>query len=1004
MCICQENDFYIISDDVKWENKVLQGLKTVNPEVKCISRKDWQLGKFTITNLIEPVQRCKKVVVGFTSDTVADKLKYVSATAIQRMLDDNTLDQGKLIPVKVTEDAVIPPFLGTLPVFNGWEDDLCHKLLGNLLEQDILLSPAKGLQHHSQEKIESYLLRRQQKLCRSASRFTPATMNTKYKVDISDLFTDLQLLKENEKRTEDPITCEDVLDLIESIPACKVLMDGEGGIGKTTILRHLAFNWSTCQSIRVFEGKIVFLLNVRDLNKGDGILDLIEKQLDIKDFGLRTNLPEDIKLIKTFIINHDDKIVLLIDGLDELILNNRSIINLFKNNEFERSTVILTSRSENIDEFITECNVHVRVNGFNEERIGKYIDKHFKHFRKPELGISLRNELQVDKFYFYREHPEILSLCKNPMLLLSVCIMWEEKQNLPQDKADLFYEIFRCFFNQYNKQQEKYRKISKFENAPTEYVNAMILLGECMYKSLKLNQLSINKKNLKGKTEMVDLALKLGFVYEEASSLKSSFDEIYMPPHKLIVESLVGFYLCKLCEGIGDECAEDVRRLLTPLDSNEWQVIRESDHLKMAREIAICFLGVNADKFLNNWITNNLSTYRSLTSNLRFVKKQHEVAVTDALVSYMTQADLEIKHHIDDISNSLRMFIHHITDVHLDGDTHFIHLIKTLYSTVYSHNNLNTFCSKISVFRNGRVLSHILGIDTKCPLVTLNVTGDVMNEMIRECSDRGISLQLKQLNVHGNDLNNSDGMLLGTLLMVSPELWLLDMCNCSLSGDVINDMITECFNKGVKLAFETLKISDNNLSNIDGILLASLLVMSPKLRSLDMHNCNLSGIATNSIIRSCSNIEVKLSLNCLDISGNDLSQVDGTLLGSLLILPPKLEIVKMSNCNLLGTVMNNTIKECFTRRFKLSLKHLDISGNQLNEIDGTLLGSLLILSPKLSDLYMQNCNLPGVAMNGMVRECCNRKVELSIKTFHINDNKLNKFDGTLLGSLLIIKP
>ncbi|XP_071943854.1 uncharacterized protein [Antedon mediterranea] len=605
------------------------------------------------------------------------------------------------------------------------------------------------------DKIEEYLLQRQKKLCSQASRFTPATMRDRYNVDISQMFTDLELRKEakNNKGCK-PTTLTEVIDVISSKPGCRALIDGEGGIGKTTILRHLAYNWATAtQSIKSFKGKIVFLLSLRDLDKDEDIIDLVVKQIDMKEFSRHTKLPRNSELIQDFLITNADKLVFFLDGLDELRFNNQSVIRLFKKTNLEESTVILTSRSENIDKFVKESNVHVRVNGFNNKSIGKYIDKHFEYFEKPELEKSLKKELDIDTHLETvrptwmmqrirmrrlsegeRKHPEAYAMCKNPMLLLSLCILWEDHQSLPEDKTDLFKELFRSILNQFNK-RENITKISEFEKTPVKYVNAMILLGKCMYDSLKVNQLSINKTDLTKHSNkaMVDTALKLGFVYEDAQISKSNFDNIFMPPHKLIVESLVGFYLCKLCEseGMENECS-DVRTLLTPLDDDEWEVIRESKHLYRAREFAIGFLGDKAGGFLKHWVTNSLSTYRYLPRNFNFVKKQHKDTVVNELINHMTSKDLEINNHLDDISTSIRMFIDYISPrVQCDG--HFIRLIMQLYCMQYDWHSASVFCSKMALERKGRVIAHILGIQDKCDdVVILNLSRDVFHDFVSE--------------------------------------------------------------------------------------------------------------------------------------------------------------------------------------------------------------------------------------------------------------------------------
>ncbi|XP_033116666.1 uncharacterized protein LOC117116685 [Anneissia japonica] len=476
--------------------------------------------------------------------------------------------------------------------------------------------------------IREYLLSRQQRVCSTGRWFTPATWNTAYHLDIADMFTDLDLLKEGknrEKKDAKPTTLKEVLDIIKSTSARKVLIEGEGGIGKSTLLRYVAYEWSTEQSDEMFKGKIVFLVNIRDIDVGETILDAILKQIDPEDFHLETGFSHNPILIKRFIQKHSD-IVLLLDGLDELKDGSGSPISIFKNEKMYKCKVILTSRSENLNEFVKYSNVHVKVKGFDSVHIEKYIKKHFAFFKKTELGDLLIEELSYNMV--------VRDMCKNPMLLLLVCITWEEKKHLPADKADLFKDIFRCILNRFiDKQAVKEKKISVFENTPKKFVKAMLLLGKCFCKSLKKNQLSINKRDLKGPQEMVALALKLGFVYEDTPNQKSDFEEIFTTPHKLIVESLVGFYLYKLCqtEMLENECSKGMEMLLKPLADNEWQMIRRSENFHMARVFTIGFLGAKSGIFLSHWITNDISAYHSLMTYLEFVKEEHMDTVDEGL-------------------------------------------------------------------------------------------------------------------------------------------------------------------------------------------------------------------------------------------------------------------------------------------------------------------------------------------------------------------------------------
>ncbi|XP_033095371.1 NACHT, LRR and PYD domains-containing protein 3-like [Anneissia japonica] len=914
--------------------------------------------------------------------------------------------------------------------------------------------------------IREYLLSRQKRVCSTNRLFTPATLNTAYHVDIADMFTDLDLLKEGKNQVKDdakPTTLKEVLDIIKSTPACKVLIEGEGGIGKSTLLRYLAFKWSTGQSDVIFKGKIVFLVQIRDIDEDKTILDAILKQINLEDFHLETELPKNPILIKRFIRKHND-IILLLDGLDELKGGCESPICIFKNEIMYKCKVILTSRSENLNEFIKYCSIHVKVNGFNRNNVKKYIKKHFAFFKKTELGDLLIKELLGPMF---NTHMEVYSMCKNPMLLLLVCVMWEEKKHLPADKAELFKDIFRCFLNQFiDKKAEKEQKISIFENTPEKYVEAMLLLGKCFYESLKKNQLSVNKRDLKGPNEMVALALKLGFVYEDTPNLKSDFDEIFTTPHKLIVESLVGFYLYKLCQTeMENECSKDMEILLKPLADNEWQMIRRSEYFHMARVFTIGFLGAKSARFLSHWISNDVSTYHSLMTYLEFVKKEHMDTVENAVIDHMTMTDLEIKPHIYGICKSVRTFISYIIpNVGLNQNKHFIQLMRII-GYIYKHQclnekvltDINRFFRGMSSGVKGRMLAHVMiaavsndtqsylfkeivcriciaddvsyltaefrklnfkynitnynlseqttvscavHLFTNAPQLTaLHSYGSfAMNDVIRECSSRKVKLELRQLDISKNDLSNINGSSFASLFLTT-KLNFLYLNDCRLSGDIISDMIRECSSRGVKLELSQLDISKNNLSNIDGSLFASLFI-SPELNMLDLIGCTLSGDIINDMIRECSSRGVKLELETLNISNNYLCNIDGSSLASLFITPT-LNMLGLSNCTLSGDIINDMIRECSSRGVKLELEKLNISNNNLSNIDGSSFASLFIITPKLIMLNLANCTLSGDIINDMIRECSSRGVKLELRDLDISNNNLSNIDGSSFSSLFI---
>ncbi|XP_071955348.1 uncharacterized protein [Antedon mediterranea] len=246
-----------------------------------------------------------------------------------------------------------------------------------------------------------------------------------------------------------------------------------------------------------------------------------------------------------------------------------------------------------------------------------------------------------------------------------------------------------------------------------------------------------------------------------------------------------------------------------------------------------------------------------------------------------------------------------------------------------------------------------------------DISGDIINDMIIKCFDTEGEWGLVCLDISFNNLSGINGTSLGRFNPVRR----LEMQDCTLSGDIMNAMI-----KKFPWCLSYLNISSNNLSDINGTSLGYL-IMSPNLYGLNLYDCNLSGDIINDMTKECSDRGVELRLSDLNISSNNLSDIDGTSLGYL-IMSPNLYRLDMYDCNLSGDIINDVIKECSDRGVELRLSRLNISHNNLSDIDGTLLRSLFTMSPKLNVLSMYNCNLSADIINAMCRDCSEREREL----------------------------
>ncbi|XP_033104309.1 uncharacterized protein LOC117106899 isoform X2 [Anneissia japonica] len=128
-----EIDIYIISDDSEWDEKLSQDLQHAKPGVKCLTRKDTKMpGKPVLDYLVKPALRSQKVIVGYISKPLTGSPTLVAETVVQKMLENNNLSEGMLIPAKLDEDAIIPDSLKAIEVADGRASDFVDRVLKTL--------------------------------------------------------------------------------------------------------------------------------------------------------------------------------------------------------------------------------------------------------------------------------------------------------------------------------------------------------------------------------------------------------------------------------------------------------------------------------------------------------------------------------------------------------------------------------------------------------------------------------------------------------------------------------------------------------------------------------------------------------------------------------------------------------------------------------------------------------------------------------------------------------
>ncbi|XP_033097189.1 helicase SKI2W-like [Anneissia japonica] len=102
------------------------------PDLKFIILKHWRLGRSE--NINDLIARSRKVIIAFSPKPLTEYSKYAAHSVVVKMLEAKILDDAKIIPVKISEDFVVPPMFESFTVISASEEDFVDKVLQDIVE------------------------------------------------------------------------------------------------------------------------------------------------------------------------------------------------------------------------------------------------------------------------------------------------------------------------------------------------------------------------------------------------------------------------------------------------------------------------------------------------------------------------------------------------------------------------------------------------------------------------------------------------------------------------------------------------------------------------------------------------------------------------------------------------------------------------------------------------------------------------------------------------------
>ena len=169
----------------------------------------------------------------------------------------------------------------------------------------------------------------------------------------------------------------------------------------------------------------VFFILLRHVSDNSSLEQIISKQ-----HGLKRKI-KDAEISSILTGEAGGKVLLLFDGYDEYAEGTNEDIDSAIEDTIGDCFVIVTSRDDNYipKRLLNKFDGEVKINGFTSENVKKCASKYLESEPQADELLRRAEEAGIDDF-----------LCV-PIVLLMVCVLFEEKKDLPSSQSEIIAEI-----------------------------------------------------------------------------------------------------------------------------------------------------------------------------------------------------------------------------------------------------------------------------------------------------------------------------------------------------------------------------------------------------------------------------------------------------------------------------------------------------------------------------------------------------------------------------------
>ena len=754
-----------------------------------------------------------------------------------------------------------------------------------------------------------------QKYKRHEGWLAPFPWCEEFQFQLSDIYTRLRMVsREKKARATTEQRVVETTEIFKPHEECKqprkVLIEGKPGMGKTTYCNKVTYDWAINMKNEEDcfpEFEVVLLLRCRDVDIESDLCGAIDDQLLPGEI-----LRKEREKFFEFIRQNQSKVLLILDGLDELPLSKLpEFTDIIQGNMLPVCHLVVTARHEAGIPVRKICDTLLEIKGFSYQDSKEFIHKYFAG--KEDLAEKLLDKIENEE--------TLKEMTANPLNTALLCLLCEEFQGiLPESKTQLYLEIAHCVLIRYRK---KKGLPVEYEDLTEIYKDQLELLGSIALNGLYDDNTYVEDKRLS--SENTDVP-EFGFLSAQPGSSKRRPCLCYGFTHKSFQEFFAGYHLCYQ---------------LVSKDISPYILVNDPRYFRELREVLKFTCGLLAVRSQENavalilCIANEVNEKEGKECLLVALECIKECKIEN---SYF---HIELAHYFGACLDlqELDLADNNLYELESIGDADAAVLAAAL-ETNTTLTNLNLAHNNIG-FAGAESLATALKTNTTLTNLDLswNNLGPAGAELL------AISLKtnttLTNLNLSRNKLGPAGAESLVKALKTNTTLTNLD-----LSSNKLGPASAESLATALKISstLTNVNLSDNNLGPTVAKSLATALITNTSLTNLNLSVNNLGPAGAESLATA---LKTNTTLTNLDFSGNNLAFGGAESLATALKTNTTLTNLNVS-WNNLGPAGAESLATAL--KTNTTLTNLNLSRNQLGPAGVESLAKVLKTNATLTKL------------------------------------------------------